>query len=190
MTHSRFSKKILFFVLFLIIVCFSLVACKDHSYDWDASVQEYVNAFNCELVCLESYEDSSSDSVIYKYQTDDDLQIVFSVNCFWGDTLLPFGFEIPVKKAKIVDDFAEQICAYVSETDGIYDIEDKTVEDISTYVLDTLRCCETLFQQYGIENITPSVSFTLISADNSYSFKYGNTNEILLIDKLTELLYE
>lgn len=190
MLHSVSSKKIVFSALSLSIVCLSLVACKKHSYDWNVSAQEYVDGFNCEFVLLESYEDSSSDSVIYKYQTDDDLQIVFSVNCFWGDTLLPFGFKIPVKKAKIDDDFAEQICAYVSETDGIYDIEDKTVEDISTYVLDTLRFCETLFQQYGIENATPSVSFTLIGSDNSYDFKYGNTNEILLIDKLTELLYE
>lgn len=188
MTHFRLSKKILFSVL--IMVCLSLVACKDHSYDWDASVQEYVSAFNCEAVYLESYEDSSSDSTIYRFQTDDDLQIIFDVRCFWGDTLLPFGFEVPVKKAKIVDNFAEQICAYVSETNGKYHIEDKSVEDISAYVLDTIQGCETLFQEYGIENGTPNVSFTLIKADKSYTFKYGNTNEILLIDKLTDLLYE
>lgn len=190
MTHFRSAKIILFSVLILIVACLSIVACKSTSYDWDSSVQEYVRAFNCELVCLESYEDSSSDNTIYRFQTDDDLQIMFDVRCFWGNTLLPFGFEIPVKKAKIVDNFAEQICAYVSETDGTYHIEDKSVEDISTYVLDTIQGCETLFQEYGIENVTPGVTFTLIKADKSYTFKYGNTNEILLIDKLTELLYE
>lgn len=190
MTYFKFSKKILLSVLILIVVCLSLVACKSNSYDWDSSVQEYVRVFNCELVRLESYEDASSDSIIYRFQTDDDLQITFDVRCYWGNTLLPFGFEVPIKKAKIVDNFAEQICAYVSDTNGTYHIEDKSIEDISTYVLVTIQGCETLFQVYGIENVTPSVSFTFIKANNSYTFKYGNTNKNLLNDKLTELLYE
>lgn len=187
MANSRLSKKIIFFVL--IIVCLSLSACKNHSYDWDTSVQEYVSAFNCELVRLDSYKDSSSDSIIYRFQTDDNLQITFDVRCFWGYTSTPFGVAIPIKKAKIVDNFEEQIYAYVSKTKGEFHIEDKSVEDISAYVLDTIRGCETLFREYGIENGRPEISFTLIRADKTYTFKYGNTNEILLRDKLTELLY-
>lgn len=190
MIRSRLSKKVLLSLLILIVVCFSIVAYKYHSYNWDSFAQEYICSFNCELVYLESYEDSSSGSTIYRFQTDDDLQILFDVRCFWGNELLPFGFELPVKKAKAVDNFAEQICAYVSENDGVYYIEGKSIEDISAYVLEILQRCETLLQEYGIENVTPSISFTLISADKSYTFKYGNTNEDLLFDKLIELLYE
>ena len=188
MTNSGLYKKTIFSVL--IVVCLSLVGCKGRSYDWDTAVQKYVSAFNCKLVWLESYEDPSSDSIIYRFQTDDDLQIIFEVRCFWGYTSTPFGVAIPIKKAKIVDNFEEQICAYVSKTKGEFHIEDKSVEDISAYVLDTIQGCETLFQEYGIENGRPKISFTLIKADKSYAFKYENTNEILLRDKLTELLYK
>ncbi len=184
----RLFIKMLLIALILFAACFVIALSKRHLYDWDSAVQEYVSTFNCKLVCLDSYEDDSSDSIIYKFQTDDDLQIIFDVRCFWGNALLPFGFEVPVRKAKMVDDFAEQICAYIGKAGAAYNIDDKSIEEISAHVLDTLKRCEALLQEYGIENVTPSVSFTFIRANESYTFKYGNSNETMLYDKLTELL--
>lgn len=188
MTHSKFLK-ILLVVLVLSIALLAVILMPHNSYDWDAKVQDYTSTFNCELICLETYKDASSRATVYKFQTNDALKIEFEVRCFWGDTLLPFGFEIPLKKAKIVDDFAAQLCVYISETEGTYNIEDKSLEEISTYVLNTIQHSATLLQAYGVEDVTPNISFTFVKDDKSYMFKYGNLNETILYDKLTELLY-
>lgn len=174
----------------LIIACLFWTAYKKHSYDWDAAVQKHVSVFSCRPVCLGSHKDPSSGSIIYGFQTDDDRQIRFDVRCFWGYPILPIGFKSPVKLPITIDNFAEQVCAYVSETEGEYCMEGKSVEEISAYVLDTIHGCEALFQEYGIKNKTPSISFTFRDTDKTYAFRYGNTNEVLLADRLTELLYK
>lgn len=185
-------KRIIMFAVLSVVIWVILISMVRHyrqyQYNWDAKVNEYITQFNCELQYVESYQ---KDTVkVYKYQTQDNKQIEFEIKCYWGKVFTPFGFYLPITKAYITDEFREQICEYISHCDGVYDIEGKSIEEISSYVFNTMASCENLMSQYGVEVLTPHISFTFIDSDKEYKLEWANYNEIVLRDKLTEVLDE
>jgi len=161
----------------------------DSSRDMDQAVQKHMGQYRCDFVLIDKQTDKLSDMVIYKYQTKDDLQIVFEVSCFVGNTMLPFGFEIPKKKLIVKDNFPEQICAYMGGKEGHYCVDDKSIEEISDYVMDVMEQTEILLQEYGVMNRRPRIVFTLTKDDKEYLFPYTKSNEVILRDGLQKTLF-
>lgn len=173
--------------LLLVNLFIAIHSYKYYWYNWDKKVNEYITQYNCEFEYIRFYQQDTTK--VYKYQTRDENQIEFEVKCSWNKIVTPFGFSLPIKKAYITDDFSDQICEYISLCDGAYNIEGKSIEQISSYVFDTMSSCEDLMSQYGIEALTPHISFTFIDSDKEYEFEWANYNENILRDRLTELLY-
>jgi len=185
------SKKIIILILLLVLIIFLAIVIYMNTYNWDSYVQEYLNSrLSVETKFVESYKDKVSNSIIYKYQTNDDLQIPFEVTCYWGRAMFPFGFK-ELAYTKIIDDnLGLQVGNYISENKGTYNIENKSIEEISTYILEVIQESKEILYQYGLEYIVPRISFTLVSDEKTYDFEYDNTNETILRDALTELLYK
>lgn len=183
-------KKIIFLILLLVLIIFLATVVYKNTYNWDSDVQAYLDNFSVETKFIESYKDKSSNSIIYKYQTNDDLQIPFEVKCFWGDMSTPFGFDLPICTKIINDNLGQQVDNYISENKGTYNIENKSIEEISRYILEVIEDSKEILYQYGLEYIVPRISFTLVSDEETYDFEYANTNETILRDALTELLYK
>ena len=158
--------------------------------DYDETVQKHTGQYHGELLLTNKYTDASDKSAVYEYQTGDELQIAFEVHCFTGNKLTPFGFEIPVKEIIVYDNFPEQICAYVSERDGTYFADGKSIDEIAAYVLEVIEGTDVLFQKYGVKNRRPRIEFTFIKEGAEYSFTYGKSSEVILKDGLLELFIQ
>lgn len=183
------SKKIILLILLLVLISFLVRVIYKNTYNWDSDVQSYLNRYSIRTQFIESYKDPTSNSIIYKYQTYDDLQVSFEVKCYWGNLTTPFGFNLPISTKKINDNLGQQVCTYISENKGTYNIENKSIDEISTYILEVVKDTEEILYQYGLEYIVPSISFILVNDEEIYEFDCSNINESILQDRLTELLY-
>ena len=189
MKKSNYKKIILLILLFVLIVFFAIVIYMN-TYNWDSDVQEYLADFSVDAKFIECNKDKYSNSIIYKYQTNDDLQIPFEVTGYWGRAMSPFGFKELVYTKIINDNLGQQVCDYISDVKGRYHIENKSIEETATYILEVIQYSEEILYQYGLEYIVPRISFTLVDNEKTYDFEYANTNETILRDALTELLYK
>lgn len=187
MKRTNYRLFIISIALFAIII--AVTGCGSSKYDWDNDVRQHLSKYNCDFELIDSSYDSDSNITTYSYKTNDERSIAFEITCFYGDANSPFGFSVPVTVRKITDNFPEKICDFVSENYGSYDIAGKTIDEISSYILDTIDYSDALLKSYGIETFNSSISFQLSDGENVYSLKYGNHSESILRDKLLELLH-
>lgn len=184
------SKKIILLILLLVVIIFLSTIIYRNTYNWDSDAQEYLDNLSIDAKFIDSYQDKSSNSLVYKYQTNDELQISFEIKCYWGNVITPFGFDLPISTKKINDDLGQQVCNYISDTKGTYHIENKSIDEISKYILEVVQDTEEILYQYNLEYFNPSISFVLVNNEKTYNFECSNINETMLQDRLTSLLYE
>ncbi len=183
-------KRFNIFIFLTLLLLPGLLLAGCGKTDYNDAVAKQLSRYNGEFKLLQCYEEEVDDVdyVVYQYQTDDNLEIIFEVKCHMGYKSFPLGGTYLTKSQIVTDNFYESICNYYSESLDALVIDDMSLEDIIEYVMKQMSLAEDLLEAYGIVKI-PNLSFVLIKNEEEYTLGCAYFSESLLHSRLLELLY-
>ena len=183
------KKKMIFAMIFLLFVFTAIGLLRIHS---EAARKEYVaeyleNQYTGNFKLITCKKDQGK--YILSFETKDSNKIQFQVKYWIGGYVTPWG-KIPwIPQRHIVDDFSMQITNTIIKDSIVYDMTNKTIEEIISEIKSWSAIVQDYYDYYGLTWQVPEIGIRIKHNGKEEKIYYTNQNESVLRDSLYEAFY-
>lgn len=144
---------------------------------------QYVRNFQL-VTCKKEQE-----KYILSFETKDSNKIRFQVKYWIGGSITPWGEILWISQRHIVDDFPMQIPKKIINDSIVYDMTDKTIEEIITEIKSWSAIVQDYYDFYGLSWQVPEIGINIKHNGKKEEIYYTNQNEYILRDLLCKAFY-